>query len=174
MTPRFSHVHWSLCNVNHPYIVVHHWWWYITSIWNQSDIIWRCLGKHWCTAPLITDSATIISIVIDQLLTKHHLSWIMLLSHSNQAFKHEVGFIFLRHRRHNHPNYILNYEWLINHFFQLRKKSLSSTAFLSLRPQQHSHYDRDDGASQCEGSSFISFSYIKFIDAGLRWRLGNW
>ena len=93
MTPRFSHVHWSLCNVNHPYIVVHHWWWYITSIWNQSDIIWRCLGKHWCTAPLITDSATIISIVIDQLLTKHHLSWIMLLSHSNQAFKQEDGLI---------------------------------------------------------------------------------
>ena len=117
MTEQFSHVHWSLCNVNHPYIVVHHWWWYITSIWNQSDIIWRCMGKHWCTAPLITDSATIISIVIDQLLTKHHLSWIILLSHSNQAFKQEVGLIFLRHRHNNHPNYILNYEWLINHFF---------------------------------------------------------
>ena len=149
MTPRFSHVHWSLCNVNHPYIVAHHWWWYITSIWNQSDIIWRCLVKHWCTAPLITDSATIISIVIDELLTKHHLSWITSLHLFNP-------FLF---------------------FFMSRmagEKSLSSTAFFSLRPQQHSHYDRGDCASQCEGSLFISFSHIKFIDAGLRWLLGNW
>ena len=128
MTPRFSHVHWSLCNVNHPYIVVHHWWWYITSIWNQSDIIWRCMGKHWCTAPLITDSATIISIVIDQLLTKHHLSWIILLSHSNQAFKQEGG-LCLGHKHRSRHNHCFQSFLTKNHSQKGREESLSSTFF---------------------------------------------